>query len=184
VGEPTDVEVLVQKLSADGHEIWTRILLDHRRRDDDHGVSVAVRGNVFVVLAFPTGGWLTNPNTRPGHAWLGRFTFDGRVRWSRTWGTDPRRAAQPESVTIGRDGTIYAAGAQRDPRDRGIDAFVRAYAPSGRLAWSTALGSGWRTWATDVDVEASTLAVSGFRLDEGRFPEQAGGLVFRLARRS
>jgi hypothetical protein len=181
VGEPTDVEVLVQKLSADGHEIWTRVLWDHHRRDNDEGVSVAVRGNELVVLAFSTGGWITNPHTRAGHAWLGRFTFDGRVRWSRTWGARPRRAAQPESVTLGSDGTIYVVGAQRDPGDREIEAFARAYAPSGSLRWSMVLGSIPRLWATDVDVERSTLAASVIRLDSGRFAEVLSGRVFRLS---
>ena len=178
VGEPTDVEILVQKLSSDGAEIWTRVLWDRHRRDEDHGVGIAARGNTLVVLAFPTGRWVEGRGRDVGHAWLGRFTFDGRVRWTRTWGTHPRDAAQPESVSIGSDGTIYVVGASRDPDAAGLDAFARAYSPTGRLVWDRFLGDASSLLATDVDVEGSLVA-SGYRLDEERL-EYSGGYVWRL----
>jgi hypothetical protein len=179
VGERTDVEVLIQKLSSDGAEIWTRVLWDHHRRDRDHGVGIAARGNELVVVAFPTGWWVEDRGRDVGHAWLGRFTFDGRVRWTRTWGTHPRDAAQPESVSIGPDGTIYVVGANRDPDEAGLDAFARAYSPSGRLVWDLFLGDGAPSLrATDVDVEGSTFVASGYRLGERL--EASGGYVWRL----
>ena len=179
VTERTDVEVLVQKLSAGGAEIWTRVLWDHNGRDDDHGVGIAARGNTLVVAAFPTGHWVEWPGKDVGHAWLGRLTFDGRVRWSRTWGTRPRDAAQPESVSIGDDGTIYVVGANRDPDETGIDAFARAYSPSGRLLWDRFLGGGSPSLrATDVDLAGPTFVASGYRLEEPLEP--SGGYVWRL----
>lgn len=176
--DPTDVEVLVQKLSSDGHEIWTRVLWDHGRRDTDHGVGIAARGDALVVTAFMTGGWVENQG-RVGHAWLGRFTFDGRLRWSRRWGTSHDRAVQPEAVTIGEDGTIYVVGARRDPSDDAIDAFARAYTPSGSRVWDRSLGSAPFLRATDVDVAGSTLGASGYRFT-GRWGELLGGRVWRV----
>lgn len=180
VAERTDVEVLVQKLSADGAEIWTRVLWDHHGRDGDHGVGIAARGNELVVLAYPgSGRWVEFRGTDVGHAWLARFTFDGRVRWTRTWGTHPRDAAQPESVSIGEDGTIYVVGASRDPDEPGIDAFARAYTPSGRRLWDLFLGDGRPSLrATDVDVSGSTFVASGYRLEE--ILEPSDGFVWRL----
>jgi hypothetical protein len=132
-----------------------------------------------VVVAFPTGWWVEDRGRDVGHAWLGRFTFDGRVRWTRTWGTHPRDAAQPESVSIGPDGTIYVVGANRDPDEAGLDAFARAYSPSGRLVWDLFLGDGAPSLrATDVDVEGSTFVASGYRLGERL--EASGGYVWRL----
>ena len=179
VVEDTDVEVLVQKLSSGGAEIWTRVLWDHNRRDDDHGVGIAARGNELVVLAFPTGRWVEDRGRDVGHGWLGRLTFDGHVRWTRTWGTHPRDAAQPESVSIGPDGTIYVVGASRDPDEAGLDAFARAYSPTGRLVWDLFLGDASSLRATDVDVEGSTFVASGYRLEQERF-EYSGGYVWRL----
>jgi hypothetical protein len=179
VSEPTDVETLVQKLSSSGSEIWSRVLWDHGKRDDDHGVGIAARGNELVVLAFPGGRWIESRGRDVGHAWLARFTFDGRVRWTRTWGTRPREAAQPESVSIGPDGTIYVVGASRDPDEARIDAFARAYAPNGRLVWDRFLGDGSSSLrATDVDVAGATFVASGYELRE--VLEPSGGYVWRL----
>lgn len=179
VSEPTDVEALVQKLSSGGAEIWSRVLWDHHRRDRDHGVGIAARGNELVVAVFPTGRWVEDRGRDVGHAWLARFAFDGRVRWTRTWGTRPRDAAQPESVSIGPDGTIYVVGASRDPDEAGLDAFARAYSPSGRLAWDLVLGDMASLRATAVDVEGSTFVASGYGLDVERF-EYTGGYVWLL----
>ena len=61
----------MQKLSAGGAEIWTRVLWDHNGRDDDHGVGIDARGNTLVVAAFLTGHWVEWPGKDVGHAWLG-----------------------------------------------------------------------------------------------------------------
>lgn len=177
---PVDLEILVQKLSHDGQEVWTRVRRDDRGRDADRGVSIAVNRGELVVAAYPAGGWLLGRGDRVGHVWLGRFTFDGRLRWSRTWGIEARRAAQPEAVTIGSDGTIYVVGAQRDPGDDGIDAFTRAYSPSGRLRWRRPLGSHPLLWATGVDEAGSTLAVSGYRIDPQDTDSILAGIVWSL----
>jgi hypothetical protein len=179
--EATDVEVLIQKLSEDGALIWSRVLLDHHRRDLDRGVSVATRGDELVVAAYLTGGWLAPGRTdRAGHAWLGRFTFDGRLRWSRAWGNDRRLATEPTSTALAEDGTIVVVGAARDPTDEGIDAFVRSWSPSGRPGWSTTLGVDSRLWATDVDLAGRFLAVSGYRIGEGRSGRIRGGRTWLL----
>ncbi len=178
--DPTDVEILIHKLSPDGRAIWTRVLRDHHGRDVDHGVSIAVEGSELAVAAYRTGGWLLDTGSDAGHAWLGRFSLGGRLRWSRTWGTTARRAAQPEGLSIGPGGTIYVVGARRDPVDGGIDAFARAYTPRGRAVWELSLGSASRLWATDVDVAGRRFAASGDRIGRGGPARIRGGLAWHL----
>jgi hypothetical protein len=178
VSERTDVEVLIQKLSAGGAEIWTRVLHDHLGRDGDHGVGISARGNVLAVTAYMGGpAWVELRGADVGQAWLARLGFDGRIRWTATWGTQGRDAAQPEAVSVGPDGTIYVVGARRDLDGPGIDAFARAYSRVGRLRWDVILADGSASHrATDVEPSGATLVASGYRLTEPY--EVAGGFVW------
>jgi hypothetical protein len=76
---------------------------------------------------------------RSPHAWLASLTFDGGVRWTRTWGKDRDHAAQLSSVSIDPSGSTYVAGTERDPSNDGMNAVVRRYSTSGRLVWELVL---------------------------------------------
>jgi hypothetical protein len=134
-GDMADHEIMIQKLGPSGSVVWTHMFFDHHRKDRDGATSVSVRGDRAMLTAEAGGNW----QGRSPHAWLASLTFDGGVRWTRTWGKDSDHAAQLSSVSIDPSGSTYVAGTERDPSNDGMNAFVRRYSTSGRLVWELVL---------------------------------------------
>jgi len=155
-----DRELYVQKLSASGSVIWTRILRDRGTPDSDAGWTVAVRGNELVV-----GASLDRASWRDQISWVGRFSFGGQLLWSRDM---PYVAAYAEevSVAIGQSGGIYLAAPP------GGYPTLRKYTPGGAEVWRARPGLGSPTrWvgigglaATVHGVFAAARTLNGGRL--------------------
>jgi len=137
-------ELFIQELDRAGRVVWSRTYPAIAHPGQDFQADVAVRGRALMVSALVDGAPVDQAWTRPGHAWLGRFTLDGTLRWSREWGTSWTAAAQPTAVSAGSSGRTFVVGTRRDPSDHGLNAFVRAYAPNGRLMWTMPLSEGQR----------------------------------------
>ncbi|MGZ4125464.1 MAG: hypothetical protein ACXVQU_07915 [Actinomycetota bacterium] len=162
--ERADHEVMVQKLLVDGTVSWTKVFFD-RNADRDAATSIAVRADEVVVAAESGGSWV---HRRPMHAWLARMSPSGSVRWTRSWGLDPDRAAVPASVSIDPAGSALVAGTMRDPSDRGTDAFLRAYSARGDLQWRRAFEEGAsRMTGTDVAALVDGAALTGVSETDG-----------------
>ncbi len=171
-----DHEIMVQKLGPSGGVVWTHVFFDYHKKDRDGATDVSVRGEHLMVTA-ESGG---NYRGRAPHAWLASLTFDGGVRWTRTWGTKSALAAQPSAVSVDPSGSTYVVGVQRDPSNDGTNAFVRKYSASGSLLWSIALEDAER-WMTGTDVFARPdgAMVTGFESVD-KYLEPAGGWLWRL----
>jgi hypothetical protein len=158
-----DHEITVQKLGPSGAVVWTHVFFDHQRKDRDAATGVSVRGDRLMVTAESGGNW----KGRAPHAWLASLTFDGRVRWTRTWGKVSDRAAQPSSVSIDPSGSTYVAGTEQNPSNDGTSAFVRKYSTSGSLLWELALRDGERYMSgTDVFALSERALTTGWQTTE------------------
>ncbi len=161
-----DHELFLQALDPGGHVIWSRTYPSTATIDQDFGASLAIHGHALTVSARFEGAPVEIGAARPGHAWLGRFTSTGDLRWSRRWGTATPTAAEPSSIAVDDRGRAFVVGTRRDPTDHGLDAFLRAYSFAGRLLWRLRLpdterlvqgvGVGWGGGALSVTAAALT----------------------------
>ncbi len=166
-----DHELFLQRLDLRGHVVWSRVYPDTAHIDQHFGADLAVRGRALMVSALVDGIPVAFTRSRPGHAWLGRFTLGGSLVWSRRWGTSWTRAAQPTAVTVDGAGRTFVVGTRRDPSDHGLDAFVRKYSSAGDLVWTLPLQQGqrlmlggdvaWRHGALFVTAEAVKTRIFG-----------------------
>lgn len=172
-----DHEIMVQKLGPSGGVVWTRVLFDHHKQDRDGATGISVRGDRVMVAAAAGGSWI---HRRPMHAWLARMTFDGRVAWTRTWGTNRDRAAQPASVSVDPSGATYVIGVERDPFDNGTNAFLRKYSTSGTLLWAIVLEDGVQFMTGDhVFALADGAYATGYE-SKDKWGSASGGRLWRL----
>jgi hypothetical protein len=137
-------ELFLQRLDHHGGVVWSRVYPATAHVDQQFGVDLAVRRDALVASALVDGRTVVFKGSRPGHAWLGRFTLDGDPVWCREWGTTWNAAAQPVGVSTDRGGRIFVTGTARDPSDGGLDAFVRSYSAAGDLRWTLRLQAGHR----------------------------------------
>ena len=145
----------IRAYGQDGELRWTRPFGSDR---DDSPTDVAVDddGNVYVV------GWTRGALGRQApsggyDAFIRSYLPDGRLRWTRQFGTSA--ADQAEGVAVDDAGHVYVVGqtgaalpGQANAGKR--DAFVRSYGPDGTLDWTLQFGT------SGVD-EALGVAVSG-----------------------
>lgn len=100
-GPLPDEDLVVQRLTVDGGERWTRVMGGTRARDTARATGIAVRAGTVAVTG--TVGWT---RFRESHAWVGTFGTDGRTRWTDRWGTgEVSRGAV--AVAIAEWGPIY-----------------------------------------------------------------------------
>ena len=166
-----DHELFLQRLDRHGNVVWSRVYPATAHIDQHFGADLAVRGGALMVSALVDGIPVAFIRSRPGHAWLGRFTLAGSLVWSRHWGTSWIRAAQPLAVTVDDVGRTFVVGTRRDPSDHGLDAFVREYSSAGDLVWTLPLQQGqrlmlggdvaWRHGALFVTAEAVKTRIFG-----------------------
>src|SRR5262249_41846447 len=69
----------------------------------------------------------------PTDGWLGSFTTDGSLRWSRHWDVRDPHGSQPAGVAIDGQGATWVVGTRRVTDGRGLALFVRRYGPGGSL---------------------------------------------------
>ncbi len=174
-----DHELFLQRLDRGGHVMWSLVYPDTAHIDQHFGADLAVHGRALMVSALMDGAPVTF-GTHPGHAWLGRFTLDGSLQWSRRWGISWTRAAQPSAITVDGAGRTFVAGTRRDLSDHGVDTFVRRYSASGALVWTLPLQQGQRLMAGgDVAWRAGSLFATAEAL-KMRFGEGLQGYLWRF----
>ena len=122
--------VVLEKLSSTGGLLWTRTT-GATMFADSGLVAVAARGDRVMVSAPVDGSGVVWGSTKRTRAWLGRFTSDGPLVWTRTWGLRKTTAAEPTDVGVDASGSTWVVGTKRDPSDHGLDLFVRRFGPGG-----------------------------------------------------
>ena len=133
--------VVLEELSSTGALLWT-----HRtnvstfsydpRSSGFTNVSVSARGDRVMVSA-PV------QRSKRTIAWLGRFSLDGTLLWSRIWGTDVKYAA-PTGVAVDPSMSTWVVGTRRDPNDHGLNVFVRRFGPDGASMGASFIDRGVR----------------------------------------
>jgi streptogramin lyase len=143
----------IRAFSQRGELRWTR-RFGSDRDDSPSDVAVDDDGNVYVV------GWTRGALGRQApsggyDAFIRSYRLDGRLRWTRQFGTTS--GDQAESVAVDDDGTVYVVGqtggalpGQSDAGKR--DAFVRSYGPAGTLNWTMQFGTAGADEALGVAV--------------------------------
>jgi hypothetical protein len=174
-------ELFIKELDRRGHVVWSRTYAATAHQGQDFGTSVAVHRRALFVSAVVDGSPVDWAWRRPGHAWLGRFTLDGTLRWAREWGMTWADAARQTAVTTGRAGRVFVAGTRHDPSDRGLNAFVRAYTSGGHLLWNVPLQEGHRRMVGDgVAWAAGDLFVTG-EARQGWYGPGVQGYLWKFA---
>ena len=109
----------------------------------DAGTSAAVDGSGAVVVAGWTSGALDQTSVSgPKDAFVRKYTAEGKVSWTRQFGTPGSDTAS--AVAVGRDGAVYVAGQLAGTGKPGATpfyAFVRKYAADGTEAWTKQFGA-------------------------------------------
>lgn len=122
-----DHEPFVAGFNATGERRWTRVFHQRGDLDDDRADSIDARHGVLAV-----GGFLGEPigyGIDPPHlGWLARLSFDGDVRWHRSWGAS--RPQSVEDVAVAPSGDVTTIGGLER---RGYALVARTYGGSGRL---------------------------------------------------
>jgi hypothetical protein len=123
---------VIWKLTSNGGVLWSHRVRGARMPSIEAPVAIATRGAAVMVTAGVRGadvGWRRPPTD----GWLGRFTTDGSLVWSRRWDRNDPRSAEPMSVAIEATGATWVVGTRRVVSDRGLGLFVRRYGSGGRL---------------------------------------------------
>ena len=131
------------KLMPDGAVLWSHRIAAAPMPSIDTPVTLSVRGKAVMVSAGIRG---SNVHWRrsPTDGWLGRFTTDGALRWSRRWDVKDPSGAQPAGVAIDGHGTIWVVGTRRTTTNRGLALFVRRYGRAGALLDKDTVSGGSR----------------------------------------
>lgn len=134
-------------------------------------VSVDAKGNVYAAAV--TTGVVGDQSSIGGNdANLTKFSTNGVVLWTRTWGsTNSESAGKPN---IGPDGNIYVAGGTTGSFDGqtnsgGADCYVTAFAPDGTRLWTKLFGTSQDDYPGGAIFDSEwNLLVSG--VTRGAFP--------------
>jgi hypothetical protein len=111
-----DADIVIQKRSADGDLLWSRILADPGDPDNDRALAIDV-GLRRVLVA----------GERDGRAWLAGVSGDGVVDWERSWGGAGSQVA-------GVNGSPWGAVYVLEPSGR-----LRRFSAAGELVWDRRL---------------------------------------------
>jgi hypothetical protein len=140
-------------------------------------VAIAVRGQAVMVTAGIRGadvGW----HRPPTDGWLGRFTVDGSLVWSRRWDRKDPGSAEPMSVAIDASGAAWVVGTRRTVSNRGLASFVRRYRSGGTLLDKATFQGGARyLHGTGVTTRAAGAYVTSWFGNNN----SKGGRLSRLA---
>lgn len=147
-------DLYVQKLSAGGGAIWTRLVRIKGTFTEEMGI--AVRGAHLMAAAnrFRDGG-------ARAVVWLARLTFGGGIRWHRDLRLTAR-GLEALGVDVAPSGATYLVISAGRPR-------LRKYSPRGRLQWRGLMGpGGLETVGRDVAATADGAGVVGAADGSGR----------------
>jgi uncharacterized delta-60 repeat protein len=131
-----DWNIWLRKYDAKGRALWTREYdAPGHGRDEGQAVALDGRGGVWAS------GWERRDDLGEGYnAWVARYAADGATRWIGAWDAGAGEDNVALAVAGAPDGGGYAAGWEDRPDlGQSYNAWVRRYAPDGRVLWH-------RTW--------------------------------------
>lgn len=135
-----DRDAFVSKFDSQGNLLWTQ-QMGTSSWDESSSVLVDGRGNVYI--SGRTFGSLSGPNAGSMDAFVSKFDPQGKLLWTRQFGTPGSDA----SLDISADGpgNVYISGRTKGslggPNGGDWDAFVSKFDPQGNLLWTRQLGT-------------------------------------------
>ena len=168
-------DLFLSRITPAGNIDWTR-QWGSDSEDKSYSVAVAPDGSVYIGGA-TTGGLGGFSNIGGQDCFLVKFSAAGEQLWTYQWGTDKNDMTY--AVSVGPDGTIYAAGFT-DGSLAGIankgssDIFLTAVSPDGIEQWTVLYGTPQEDMAQSLRIFDGWLIVSGWTAgDLGK--KNAGG---------
>ena len=148
---------------------------------DDALLDVAVTGDGVVAVGYTASSDGDFPIGSPANgedALIVKMTADGNLAWAKTFGGggDDRF----ESVAVGPDGRIYAAGVFKGAD--GDQAVVYCLTASGNVAWSKTY-DGVHFAGVAMAADGGVIVVGSSEATTGTFADAKGGLVAELSTR-
>ena len=156
----TGADAFLRKYSPEGKELWTR---QFGSPDVDKATAVAVDATGVYVTGM-TNGEFAGPRGQ-GDGFLVRFDADGKVLWSRQFGTSDQNE-ESNAVAVGPSG-IYvggrSTGALLGEKPRGLwDGYVMQFDLDGKLQWTRVIaGPGDGDNVQGLAVGLTQLLVTG-----------------------
>jgi hypothetical protein len=151
-----DADGFLRKYGFDGTEIWTR---QFGTRESDEILSMAIDTSGLYLAGMTSG--VLNGQTSAGSAdaFVRKFDFNGRVVWTRQFGTS--RYDDVLGIAVGERGVYVAgntSGAWPGHVNAGdYDAFVRKYGVNGGVAWTQQFGSSAHDELLSIAVDGSAV---------------------------
>jgi hypothetical protein len=152
-------DLFVRRYSRAGQVLWTERI--GTGKNEVSGGVAADSGGITVVGS--TGGNVAAPH-RSMDVVVGRYGFDGSVRWTRQFGT--ARADFGSAVSSDADGITVAGGTDGnlDGHNAGpfTDGFVRRYSRSGLVRWTRQFGQAGDDQVLSVAGDATGISAVGY----------------------
>jgi len=151
------VDAFLRKYRPDGRVAWTR-QFGTAKYDTAVAIAIDTAGRVYVAGS-TSGAFPGRTSKGDGDAFLRKYRPDGRVAWTRQFGTAKYDAAA--AIAIDPAGWVYVAGGTRGTlpgrtSKGGGDAFLRKYRTNGRVVWTRQFGT-----ASDDFARALTINAAG-----------------------
>ncbi len=168
-------DLFLSLISPAGSIEWTR-QWGSDSEDKSYSVAIGPDGSVFVGGA-TTGGIGGFSNIGGEDCFLVKFSAAGEQLWTYQWGSESDDMTY--AVTVGPDGTAYAAGFTNGSlggiANKGSsDIFLTAFSPDGVEQWTVLYGTPEEDMAQSLRIADGWLIVSGWTAgDLGK--ENAGG---------
>ncbi|QDU91319.1 Beta-propeller repeat protein [Pirellulimonas nuda] len=155
-------DIFLQKYSFAGKLQWSH-LLGTPGNDEARSIATDGRGNAYV--AGYSSGQLGGGNAGGSDAFLAKFSADGDLVWTSTWGTPSPDFAY--SVSADQYGNLYVAGFTHgdiEASNAGFaDVFVAKYSTDGDVVWRRQFGSAqWEEGLTVSGDGKGSVYVAGW----------------------
>ncbi|MHA1369478.1 MAG: PKD domain-containing protein, partial [Promethearchaeota archaeon] len=132
IGGTSPYNIWIKKMFSNGTESWAHDFGDYNNNGYSYSVKIDNDGNIVVVgisKALGPG----NPSSWY-NIWLGKFSPDGTILWTDTWGAPDESDLNFGGLTFDNDNNIYVSYYINN--GSGIyDAGIFKYYPNGTLAW-------------------------------------------------
>lgn len=177
-----DVDVLVVKYDFAGNLVWVR-QFGTTGTAVDHADGVATRRGQIYVVGYTEGALPRQVSAGGADVFVRKYDPDGRVVWTRQFGTPGNDSASRRRVTTTGQG-VYVAGTVAADQALagqtsagGRDAFVREYSHNGDELWTLQFGTGGDDRAFPVAVGEDDGVYVGGGITFAAFPgfTNAGG---------
>jgi hypothetical protein len=135
---------VIWKLTPDGGVLWSHRVGAAPMPSIEAPVAITVHGTAVMVTAGIRGATVAWWSSDPTDGWLGRFTVDGSLVWSRHWDAKDPRGAGPTGVSIDASGATWVVGTRRTVSNKGRALFLRRYGSGGGLLDKASVRGGRR----------------------------------------